>query len=504
MSRKKSFFKDVTFYSCSAIFANIMNFIIGVVIRRILQPALMGLFNEIMLIFEYMRYSHFGMMDSLDKELPYFYGMKNYEKVEEVKNTGFTVCLAVALSVSIGLLFASFAVTFTEDKLLINGVRIILLLVPLQMVASLYIVLNRSRNRFTVISKYIILVAILDLVAKILLILRFGLYGLLWASILTTVLGLIYFYRASEEKLKFIFRFSFAEVARLFKIGFPIFIMGFIFMTLRSIDRIMIIRLLDRESLGFYTIALMCSAYLIQLPNLVYAVIFPRFYQAYGEKQNILELKELFIKPTLVFAYTFPILIGATILLLPFIVHYILPAYTPGLIPAYILLLGASFISLVNMPGYLLIVLNKQTRMVVIGVLSIFLGATLIYLFVRKFHLGLSGVAIGAALTYFLYATILMAYAFKNYTKHLLTHLKFFVELYFPFLWMLMLLSVLKFLVFTSSGSMAKDFFMILFKEVFFLLGCIPLVLYVNKKTAIIPLLRQAYSRKRHERKIQK
>ena len=496
MDKTKKFFKDVVFYSGSNFFDNILNFITGVVIRRILQPALMGLYSEIMLIFEYVRYSHFGIIDSLDKELPYLYGKKDYKSVERVRDIGFTVSLTIALLISIGLFAISLFMRFGNDKLLVNGIRIVALMVVLRLSNSLYIVLNRSRNRFSVISKYTILVAVLDIIIKVFLVIKFGLYGLLWASILTWILGLIYFYKASEENFRFIFHFPFNEVLRLFKIGFPIFIMGLIYMTLRNIDRIMIIGLLDRESLGFYTIALMASVYVVQLPNLVYAVIFPRFYQAYGQTESIFAIKELFVKPTLVFAYFFPILVGLIILGLPLLVKYILPAYMPGLFPAYILLLGSSFLSLVNMPRYLLIALNKQIYMVVIGIFSIVIAVVLNYVLVSKFHLGLPGIAIGTSITYFLYTTILMAYAFKNYTKRFLSHLKFFIELYLPFFWVLMLLLILQGFVFKISGTFFEDFSIILCKSVVLLLSCLPLMSYANRKTEVLSLLKKVYIRK--------
>ena len=496
MDRTRKFFKDVIFYSGSNFFSNILNFITAVVIRKILQPAFMGLYNEIMLIFDYAQHSHLGIINSLDKELPYLYGKKDNKGAEETRNIGFTVCLAVATSIVMALLIASMFLKFSEDKLLINGIRVVTLLILLRLGNSLYIVLNRSRHNFLVITKYTILIAILDICFKITLIIKFGLYGLLWASVLTALLGLIYFYKASREKFRLVFRFPLSKIAHLLKIGFPIFVTGFTFMTLRNIDRIMIIRFLGRESLGYYTIGLMVSVYMVQLPNLVYAVIFPRFYEAYGEKQNILGIKDHFIKPTIVFAYLFPILIGLVIIILPLLVYYILPSYAPGLFPAYLLLLGCSFLSLVNMPGYLLIALNKQTRIVFIGVFSVFLAAMSIYLFIKRFNLGLSGVAIGASLGYLSYATILMAYAFRNYTKKYLSHLKFFAELYFPFIWVVIVLLLLRVFSFKTRGIFLKDFSIILYKGIIFLVSSIPLILYANKKTGILTILKRTYLRR--------
>jgi len=497
MEKPKKFFKDVMFYSGSSLFSNTINFIISIVVRRVLQPMLMGVFNEIMLIVDYARYSHLGVIDSLDRELPYSYGKKDFERVALLKNIGFSLCVTIALLVSAGLFIASFFIKPDSNQLLIDGMRVVPFIIIFQVISSLFIVFNRSHNKFSIISRYTILIAVLDLGAKVFLVIKFGLYGLLWASVLTLGLGLLYFSTASREKLKFALKFPFAEVKHLFKVGFPIFILGFVFMTLRNIDRIMIIRFLGVENLGFYTIALMASVYMLQLPNLVYAVVFPRFYQAYGERQNIYKIKDIFLKPTLVFAYSFPILAGCIIIFLPLLVKYLLPAYTPGLIPAYILLLGCSFLVLINMSNYLMIALNKQIYMVAIGIVCILIAVALNYTAVTKFNLGLCGIAIGTSLAHFTYATVLMIFAFRNYTKKLSSHFKFLTQLYVPIIWVAALLFILR--VFTSdvSGVLSKDFLTASFKASIFLSGCLPLLFYVNRRTNIFTLLKQNWFKRK-------
>ena len=53
------------------------------------------------------------------------------------------------------------------------------------------------------------------------------------------------------------------------------------------------------------------------------------------------------------------------------------------------------------MPAYLLIALNKQIYMVVIGVIGICLGLPLNYIFIKIFHLGITGAAVATSITYF-------------------------------------------------------------------------------------------------------
>ena len=212
--------------------------------------------------------------------------------------------------------------------------------------------------------------------------------------------------------------------------------------------------------------------------------------------KDITEGKELLIKPMLIFGYLFPVLVGCVIIVLPLLVHYLLPAYLPGLMPAYLLLMGSSFIALVNMPGYLLVALNKQSKMVLICASCVLLGAAFIYIFVRKFNLGLSGAAIGASLAYFCYATALSSYAFKNYTREISHHLLFLMELYLPFIWVVSLLLLLGSFTSTISGNIIKDLSMLCYREGVFLLACLPLIFYGNKKTGILRMLKEAYLKK--------
>lgn len=495
MEKARKFFKDTAFYLSSNMISNCLNFATGIVVRRLLAPAAMGFYNGILLIFDYARHSHLGIVDAMDKELPVFYGKKDYQRLERTKDVGFSACLLVSLLVAFGIFAASFIVR-ADNKLLTAGMRVVAVMVIARLLNSLYIVMNRSRNRFSVISKYTILYAACDIILKVLLVIKFGIHGLLWASVLTLIFGLFYFYKASGEKFKFILDFSFKEVLPLLKTGLPIFAMGFVFITLRNIDRIMIIKLLDAEALGFYTIAMMLAVYMLQLPSLVYAVFFPRFYQAYGEKQDIYQIQGLFIKPTIVFACLFPVFVGCSIIFLPVLLKYILPAYMPGFLPSCILLLGCCFIGLTNMPQYLLTALNKQIYLVFIGMASIALAVLLNCVLVKRLNMGLSGIALGTSISYFCYATILIICAFSNYTTRVMSHLKFFAELYAPFLWAIAALFLLRGLKFDSSGSFSRDLSGIFYKESVFLTACAPLFLYANKRTGILALVKKIYFEK--------
>ncbi|NQU73711.1 MAG: hypothetical protein HQ547_03260 [Candidatus Omnitrophica bacterium] len=149
------------------------------------------------------------------------------------------------------------------------------------------------------------------------------------------------------------------------------------------------------------------------------------------------------------------------------------------------------------MPVYFLTILNKQSHMIVIGFLSVVTGVVLIKFLVQKLSLGIEGVAIATTITYFIYASMLISYAFMHYTKNIFSHLKFFIQLYFPFLWMVGLLVALQIFVFKASGRISEDLSAISFKAVIFLLGWMPLLFYANRKTAVLTLFKEAYLKRK-------
>ena len=124
-------------------------------------------FNEILLVFDYARYSHFGIIDSLDRELPYLYGSKNYDKVKLLRNIGFSFCIIISVFISIVLFIASIVLRFKGDVIFASGLYVVMCMVALQLLNSFYTVLNRAKHNFSVISINTILVAIFDIGIKI-------------------------------------------------------------------------------------------------------------------------------------------------------------------------------------------------------------------------------------------------------------------------------------------------------------------------------------------------
>lgn len=489
MNKSKTIIKDSIFFSGSTYFSYIFKIVNSLVIRKFLTPTFMGLLSELMLVNEYLKSHHLGALNALDREIPYYRGKEDSAKVEEVKKTGSNFSFASAFIAGIAIFIVSLYLRIINfDKDFINGLFLVALLIVVEVMTSYYRVILRTNNKFTFLSKFNIYFAIVETVSTILLIILYGYKGVLLALIFTGIIAAFYLFNFSGYKVKFGFRFKFKEIARLLKIGFPLHLYELIRTLFLTVDRLIIIILLGRASLGLYSIATMAYNFLTPLPRGVYNVLFPKFYEAYGKAEGIEKVKHYLIKPTMIFAYLFPLLIGMGSISLPLLVEYILPRYKEGLLPAQIFIFSTFFYSLIFMWQSFLIALYKQMKMVQFNLLAVIICITLNYLFVKAFNMGLIGVALGTTLSHFILSTMLISYVFSFYTRDIKNHLILFFKLYLPILWVLGILCIFRFFFSYRYISLSGDIFRALIFNFVLVLCCMPLLYYVNKRTEILTL----------------
>ncbi|MDP2942078.1 MAG: oligosaccharide flippase family protein, partial [Candidatus Omnitrophota bacterium] len=280
MSKSKTILKDSIFFSGSTYFSYIFKVINSLIIRRFLSPVSMGLLSELMLVNEYTKAHHLGVLNALDREIPFYRGKENSAKVEEVKRTGLNFSFVSALVVGVLLVAVSFFLkSRNHDKDFVNGLFLVALLIIVEVVTAYYRVILRTSNKFTLLGKFNVFFAVVETASTVLLIILYGYKGVLLALIFTGVMAALYLYNFSGVKIKFGVRFDPKETWRLLKIGFPLHLYDLVRTLFLTVDRLAIIFLLGRTSLGLYSIATMACSFLMPLPKGVYNVLFPKFYE---------------------------------------------------------------------------------------------------------------------------------------------------------------------------------------------------------------------------------
>jgi len=486
MEDTKLILKDSIRYSTTTYLVISLGVISGFVTRGVLSPMLMGTFSELMIMFEYIKYHHLGMFNTLERELPYYNGKKDLNRAQQIKDIGFSFTLFTSFLLAVALIIASFILPL--DRNLLIGMRILAIALVIQEMVTYLTVLAKTHHKFTLLSKYNLYTAIFQTTAIVYFGINFGLFGLLWATILTGIVGMAYLMTA-KFKFKFLFPLSIKMVLGLLAIGTPLLLNDITFMSLMNMDRFSIIKFFDKAELGYYSIATMVTGYLFVLPNLLYSVLFPRFYESFGKTGDIKALRNFFEVPTVVISYLMAAIIGLLILILPFLINYIIPSYKPGVMAADILLLGVFFISIKGMSNYLLTALNKQKQMIVLSLFGISLAMFFNYLFIKKLNCNIEGVAAAMLITYFIYSTAFMAYAFRHYSKKFSHVLLFLGEIYLPFVWLVLVVSVLNSFFIISGQALKIDCAHLFFRLSLFVIAYLPLLYYLERKTSIIKKL---------------
>ena len=158
----------------------------------------------------------------------------------------------------------------------------------------------------------------------------------------------------------------------------------------------------------------MANNFIFSFPQAFAIVMIPRFHYRFGKTGDPLALEPFVRRPLLALSCIIPIFCGVAFLLMPPVVHWLLPRYVSGLAAMKILLIGTFFISLAHMPNQFLIALDKQANTARFLLVLVAIAAALDYLFIRL-GMGIEGVALGTVITYLLYYTGLLSYALRHY-----------------------------------------------------------------------------------------
>ncbi len=453
----------------------------------------MGHLSFLFMIIEYFKYSHLGLIQALDREIPFYNGQGQGDKVQEIQKVSYNFYFFATCLISMCVLMAAGVMKLSGyQPPYLEGFYIVPFLLMAYMFVTYYRVILRSHHQFSLLSRLNLLSALVEVTACVGLVMIWGIQGVILGLTLTFLLGGIYIRKKSMLRfplhLKWI---KFRELRRLLKIGIPLILYDSLRMVFLSVDKIMIIALLGYTQLGLYSVATMAFNFLMPLPKSIFNVIAPRFYEAFGKTENIESMKKYLIEPTIVVGYLFSILIGiGVIFLIPMIFH-ILPQYRDGIQAVTILLISSFFYSIIFMWGFFLIAMHKQMKMVYFNLIAVILSIGLNLFFVKGLHWGIAGIAVGTSITYAVLSTIFITYVYSFYTNSIKDHLKLLLQCYFPAFWGGVLLwGILRIKGF-SHVSLITDLIEASGFSIIFFACCLPLVLYVNNRSRLFEMLFQ-------------
>ena len=480
MANEKEIIKNTSIFTVARYGAYFFTLLTGMIIAKVLGPAAFGVYSALMLIVTYSQYSHLGLLFAMSKKVPFYNGKKEYKKAKEVKNITFSGSIIIILFVSLTLIIASFFIK-NLDVHTINSIRIIALVIILQQILFFYQNHLRAEKNFLMVGKTLLIYSITYFIFILILIIKFGLEGVFLSLLIAFIIVIFYIFK--KEKFKFKITIIPNKTMQLMKFGFPILTMGIMAIFFTSIDKLMIIKFMDKVQLGYYSIAITIAGVIYFMPQAIAYVMFPNFLEKYGEKEDKDYLKNHLFQPTSIISYLLPIAMGLIFITAPVAIYYVLPKYIAGIIPSKILICAIFFMSFITVANNFLITLNKERKILLIQLVSVMLAIILNYFFIINGY-GINGVAIATAISYFFYSTWILVYSFRHYITKITDIMKFLVRIYVPYLYIILLLALSNLIPIT--GNLLRDILFTVTKLIIFLVFSIPLIWLANKKTGVV------------------
>ncbi|WP_155006025.1 MATE family efflux transporter [Pelobacter seleniigenes] len=400
--------KESVLFSLSSVFFQGSKFSTFLLAAKLLGPEIYGLWNGIVLILMYGPNIHLGVLNALNREIPYQEGAGNHEKVVVLRNTGAGVVFVTAVPLSLSVFCISFLPWI--DHPLDVGLRYVAVILFFQYFYIFQQMLLRSHGLFSLMSIQQVLYSI----ATILIILPATYYfkfdGFLGGQIIVLIVTLLFLRGHNAIKVKP--RFLWVDIFPLIKIGFPIMMVSLAYSLLQSIDRLFIVKYLGKVELGYYTLSIMATGILTLFPMVVGQVVYPRMARKFGKTRRIEDLKPLIYTPTVHLLWSMAVLLTAVYFFAPFLVETFLPEYARGLDALRITIFGLLFLSLVGGFANFLNTVGLQKTYLATLTIAITIGIALNYASMM-YGYGIEGIAAATSITYFLYLLIIMGVSFK-------------------------------------------------------------------------------------------
>ncbi|MGA2030830.1 MAG: oligosaccharide flippase family protein [Thermoguttaceae bacterium] len=303
----------------------------GILQARLTPPAVLGLFNGIGLVLGYTRFLQLGILNGLNRELPYFIGQGDHKRTNELAAAAAAWAILLGGVVGLGLGGVSLWCLIRGEWWLAAGWAANAVAAFIFFYGTMYLQATyRTTHDFARLSVVNVVQSAVALVLVGLIALM-SFYGLCLRAAFSGLIGLaiLYYWRP----LRVSPRWNWRDLRHLLIIGLPIFGVGELAAFLTTFDSTLVLHYLGKEGMGLYAMVLVAGTTLELLPLAVGQVMYPRMAEHYGRTHNLATMMTMTIKPSLcLVAGMVPLVVVAWILAGP-LTRLILPKYVEA-IPA--------------------------------------------------------------------------------------------------------------------------------------------------------------------------
>jgi O-antigen/teichoic acid export membrane protein len=414
----RSVIADAAIFTAASYAAQGLLFVAGIVQKGLLGPAATGYWALMQTFWTWLSVATLGAFHGGERQIPVHRGAGDYRAAAAAADTGSS--FSVAAMAVLGPVLAAVALALGSGWApeLRYGIMILGLTAPLRLFTDAHVVILQAIKRFDVSAATQVVSALVILTLQTAVVALFGFYGMflgLVVSMLATYalwkrMGVVGWLRPG-----FRWRIERRHVRELISYGAPIMIQGQTWLLFMAVDSLIVATFLDVERLGYYSLALSVTSYILLLPKSVAAALLPRMAERFGSTGDVGSIGHYATRVQQVLSSTLvPVFMGAAFFLVPVLIRHALPEFEPGIPVTQVIVAGTFFLALTNMPIKLLITAGYRWPVAMLTAACLAFNAVANLVAVGVLDTGIEGAAVATAVSYFVVFLTTTVYALSK------------------------------------------------------------------------------------------
>ncbi len=397
--------RTVARYALSRYYRQFLGLALALLRPMLLPVGAYGLWTGFKIIPRYASYLHLGTRDAMRFLLPHYKARGSEEEIQRIKSTVLTASLLVNVVIACVLAACFLADGFSLEFRV--GLLTMALLVVISCLVQHLVALLRAEERFGLLGKSYYLEATVVFIVSFPLIYFWRIYGLYASLLLTETAVLVYLLRCDPLGRRL--TFSPGTFRDLLKRGGPILVSDFMIELISTSDRLLVACLLGKTQLGYYGIAVMAFAALIQVPGAAREVLEPLAMKEMTSAASKEFVDKHLLRPLVNTAFLLPYLIAIAYFAMPVAIPLVLPRYLAGVVPAQALAFGVYFLALAYLPRPLIVANHWQRQLGAYLPIALLTNIALSADLIGRGY-GLTGVAVGSSVSYGVLLVLLLVF----------------------------------------------------------------------------------------------
>ena len=381
------------------------------VAAKLLDPGSFGAWNALQLMMDYGALAPLGTQQGLDQLVPARLVEGDAERTRRLKRAAlFNVVSLTVLFSALGLTWASVGSSRMRANWHLSGLGLAFACVMFVNLSNLGTSILRSYGDIGGLSRWFVLQGLIGSGLGLGLMVWFGRWGLLWGWVAGCFVAFAFVMQRGRRVIPWTPSPA-LESLDLLQVGIPLYVFTASSIVMRNLDRIVVLRFLGTQSLGYYGLSVNVLTLLMAVPDSLAYVSYPQLVKRFSEASNDpAAIGDRVDRLVRVVAVGLPLAAALCAIWARDVVHAVLPRYDACIAPLRVLAFGATGLSL---SAFASIVLMTVGRRIILVPAAVFLSALSggLQLLSLRWNGGLTGIAAAASTAYLVSGAVLLSLA---------------------------------------------------------------------------------------------